>query len=52
MAKHSDETKRRIYELWKSGKFNEAQLGRYLKGLVDKTTVQEWVKKFRELDKG
>ena len=50
MAKHSDKTRQRIVELWRSG-MSENQIARSMRGLIDRTTIQVWLKACKESDK-
>ena len=51
MAKHSEKTRNRIVELWRGG-MNQDQIARSMRGLIDRTTIQAWIKACRESDKG
>ena len=50
MAKHSEETRQRIYELWKTGVLTQDGIAKALNGLVDRTTVQVWIKERRDCE--
>lgn len=50
MAKHVVSSRERVYALWKSG-MSERAIASALKGLVDRTTVQAWIKACRESDR-
>jgi transposase len=51
MAKHNSETRNRIIALWRGG-MSQEQIARSVRGLIDRTTVQSWIKACRESDKG